>query len=122
MDFNNNKPIYLQITDFICENILKEEWKEDARIPAVREIAVELEVNPNTVVRAYNFLQDKKIIYNKRGIGYFVSPDGYGITREYKKDEFVEDDLLSVFKKMDLLKISIQQLNDFYDQFCSKKK
>ena len=116
MDFNENKTIYLQIADLICENILTGKWREESRIPSVREIAVDLEVNPNTAVRAYNFLQEKDIIYNKRGIGYFVSHDGFDKTLQLQKDEFIKNELAAIFKKMDLLKISMNQIQELYNK------
>jgi len=75
MQFKEQKPIYLQIADLLEEYIIKGEWGNSERIPALREIAVQMEVNPNTVMRTYTYLQDKGIIYNKRGIGYFTAPD-----------------------------------------------
>ena len=68
MEFPGNQPIYLQIADNLCENILRKEWKEEDRIPSVRDLAVQFEVNPNTVQRAYTWLQEKDIIANRRGI------------------------------------------------------
>ncbi|MEX1302542.1 MAG: GntR family transcriptional regulator, partial [Desulfotignum sp.] len=81
MEFQKKDAIYLQIADLMCERILLEDWQENNRIPSVREMAVDLEVNPNTVMRAYAFLQQQGIIFNKRGIGYFVAPDGLKTTR-----------------------------------------
>jgi GntR family transcriptional regulator len=122
MDFNDNKAIYQQIADMICNNILSGQWKGQARIPSVREIAVDLEVNPNTVVRSYNFLQEKDIIYNKRGIGYFVSSDGYETVLQMKKKEFLEDDVKKLFDKMKLLDISVNQLVEMYHKQSGKNK
>ncbi len=76
MEFNNHRAIYLQIAEMICERILLGQFREDERIPSVREMAVQLEVNPNTVMRTFEFLQAKDIITNKRGVGYFVSVEG----------------------------------------------
>ncbi|MCK5673954.1 MAG: GntR family transcriptional regulator, partial [Spirochaetales bacterium] len=73
MQFKDKKAIYIQIADKIADNILSERWKEEERIPSVREMAVNMEVNPNTIARTYTYLQDMQIITNKRGIGYFVS-------------------------------------------------
>jgi DNA-binding transcriptional regulator YhcF (GntR family) len=75
MQFRASIAIYLQIAEYICERILLKQWKTGERIPALRELAVQLEVNPNTVMRTFEFLQAQSIIYNQRGIGYFVSPD-----------------------------------------------
>ena len=72
MEFDQHKPIYLQIADAICERILTGQWPEGDRIPSVRECGVSLEVNPNTVARSYDELSSEGIIHNKRGIGYFV--------------------------------------------------
>nr|WP_298790444.1 GntR family transcriptional regulator [uncultured Allomuricauda sp.] len=116
MEFDNSKPIYLQIVDFFYENILKKRWEEEERIPSVREVAVMVEVNPNTAIRAFNHLQDLGVIYNKRGIGYFVSSDGYTKVLSIKRKEFMEQMLPDVFKKLSLLNISFDELKNVYNQ------
>ena len=73
MKFKESKSIYLQIADRICDEILQGQYMEEERIPSVREYAATVEVNANTVVRTYDYLQGQEIIYNIRGIGYFVS-------------------------------------------------
>ena len=98
MEFKDNKSIYLQIADLFCENILTKKWKEEERIPSVREIAVALEVNPNTAMRSFLFLEEKDVIYNKRGIGYFVSEDGYKKTLALRKEIFIKNELPEFFK------------------------
>ena len=75
MDFNSDKPIYLQIADGICDRILSGELASEDRIPSVREYGAELGVNPNTMMRSYDKLLNEGIVYNKRGIGYFIAPD-----------------------------------------------
>ena len=115
MDFKDNKAIYLQIADYFCENILQKKWKEGERIPSVRETAVNIEVNPNTVMRTFNFLQDMEIIYNKRGIGYFVSEDAFDKTLSFKKEAFIKHELPALFKAMDLLSISFDDLKKYYN-------
>ena len=74
MKFKENQTIYLQISERICDEILLGKYLEESRIPSVREYAALVEVNANTVMRSYEFLQQQDIIYNKRGIGFFVSP------------------------------------------------
>ncbi|RDY61240.1 GntR family transcriptional regulator [Flagellimonas nanhaiensis] len=122
MDFDNSKPIYLQIVDFFYENILVKQWKEGARIPSVREVAMMVEVNPNTAIRAFNHLQDLEVIYNKRGIGYFVAEDGYAKVLDIKRKEFIEQNLPDVFKKMGLLGIGLEELKNAYNQHKNEKK
>lgn len=121
MDFDNSKPIYLQIVDFFYENILSKRWPEEERIPSVREIAVMVEVNPNTAIRAFNYLQELGVIYNKRGIGYFVSENGYNTVLNIKKTEFKEEILPDIFKKMGLLDIKFEEVKDAFNQYLNHK-
>ncbi|MFN3556423.1 MAG: GntR family transcriptional regulator [Bacteroidales bacterium] len=117
MEFLENQPIYMQIADNFCENILTQNWKANQRIPSVREIAVTMEVNPNTAMRAFVYLQDKEIIYNKRGIGYFVAEEGYQKALELKRAEFIEKDLPVLMKTMKLLDISCHEMESIYKQY-----
>lgn len=116
MEFGDNNAIYLQIADQLCENILLEKWKSGDRIPSVREMAVAIEVNPNTVLRTFNYLQEKGIIFNKRGIGYFVSEDGFQKTRALRKEDFISHELPKFFKAMDLLNLTMDDVNSYYSQ------
>jgi DNA-binding transcriptional regulator YhcF (GntR family) len=120
MEFKDNQPIYMQIADYFCENILTNQWKENEKIPSVREIAVQVEVNPNTAIRAYNFLQDQGIIYNKRGIGYFVSDDGNSKALEMRKQEFISKELPLLFKTIKLLNINFADLQSLYNKWLSE--
>jgi GntR family transcriptional regulator len=121
MEFGNNQAIYLQIADHLCENILLEKWKAGDRIPSVREIAVNIEVNPNTVMRAFTYLQDKEIIFNKRGIGYFVSADGFEKTKALRKEDFVSHELPKFFKAMGLLNITMEDVNAYYQHYAENQ-
>ncbi len=117
MEFTDNQAIYLQIADYICDRILKKQWAEEEKIPSIRDTAVKAEVNPNTVLRTYNFLQEKGIIYNKRGIGYFVAKDGHARTLRFKKESFVNDELPRVFHTMDVLKMRTSDIERYYTKY-----
>ena len=110
MDFNQNKPIYLQIADSICEKILSGEYLPDERILSVRELGISLGVNPNTIARVYEYLQGMEIIYNKRGIGYFVAPDAPEKVLQSHREEFLRNELPAGVKKMKLLGVSMEVL------------
>lgn len=110
MEFNGNKSIYLQICDEICERILTGELEPDMRIPSVREYGAEIGVNPNTVMRSYEKLTSDNIIYNRRGIGYFISQDAKQIVLQTMKKDFLENEMPQIIKKMHLLGISIEEL------------
>jgi GntR family transcriptional regulator len=119
MEFKEPQAIYLQIAEYVCEKILLENWKPDEKIPSVRELAVELEVNPNTAMRAYEFLQNREIIYNKRGIGFFVSLDAKGKVSIFRRQQFLENELPVFLKNMKILNISIQEIETFYTEFIN---
>ncbi len=121
MQFDKDKPIYAQIVDRIIENILQEKWRAEERIPSVRELAVALEVNPNTVVRSYNYLQDQNVIYNQRGIGYFVTEDGKLQARKIKRSEFIEKELPHLFKTIQLLDMSMKELEKKYNEYTRRE-
>ncbi len=116
IEYKDNQAIYLQIADHFVENILQEKWKSGEKIPSVRDTAVTFEVNPNTTLRTFSYLQDKGIIFNKRGLGYFISDDGYEKTRTLKKEQFLEEELPSLFRNMEMLGISFSDLKNYYQK------
>ena len=116
MEFNNNNSIYIQIADHLCERILKDELGSEERIPSVREFASSIQVNPNTVMRTYGLLQDQGILYNKRGIGYFVSENAKSLVMNAKKELFIKESLPELFKMMNLLNIDFQELEKHYQE------
>ncbi|MFF5383072.1 GntR family transcriptional regulator [Pedobacter suwonensis] len=120
MEFRDNKAIYLQIAEYVCENILLGKWKADKKVPSVRELAVEMEVNPNTVMRTYELLQNKNIINNKRGIGFFITDDATAQIKNYRKAIFMEDELPVVFRNVYLLNIGFDELEQKYHTFVKE--
>jgi GntR family transcriptional regulator len=120
MEFRDNKAIYLQIAEYVCEHILLDKWKADEKIPSVRELAVTLEVNPNTVMRTYELLQNKDIISNKRGIGFFVGENAIKNVKNYRKIQFMDDELPVVFRNVYLLNISFEELQNKYETFVKE--
>lgn len=121
MEFQSNgQAIYLQIADYICEKILLHIWNAEDKIPSVRELAIELAVNPNTVARTYDFLKQQNIIYDKRGIGYFVAEQGYEQAIAYKTKVFEENDLPQIFRTMYLIGLSPNEVAKQYKKFVQE--
>lgn len=121
MEFKDNEAIYLQIAAFVCENILTGKWKGGQKILSVRDLAVELEVNPNTVMRSYEFLQAQEIVYNKRGLGLFVADDGFEKVKAYRKQNFVQQNLPEFFKNIYLLDISMNDIQRQFEDFLAQQ-
>lgn len=117
MDFRQNQPIYLQIAEHVCEQILLGKWKLGDKIVSIRDIAVALEVNPNTVQRSYDFLQQRGIITNKRGVGYFTEEDALEKILAFRREQFMENELPFFLRNLYLLKIDMKDLQNQYEQF-----
>lgn len=119
MNYNANQSIFIQIADRVCDRVLSGEYQADARIPSVRELSVEMEVNPNTVMRSFERLQANDIIYNKRGIGYFISPEAKSKILKMRHNQFIKEVLPAVFKEMHLLGVNMEELAEAYHQYSS---
>lgn len=117
MTFTNDKPIYIQMADRLCDEILSGVYQDDDRIPSVREYAVLLEVNTNTAVKAYEQLAREEVIYNKRGLGYFVTKGAKKQILKARKKEFMKERLPEFFRQMKLLGINKEEVCNLFDQF-----
>lgn len=109
MNFDNNKPIYIQIADNICEKVLSGALEEGGRIPSVREWAAEIGVNPNTVARSYDLLVERGVIFIQRGIGYFTVENARETVKESERQKFIDEDLPQLLKRAELLGIDIRK-------------
>ena len=121
MNFKENKAIYLQIAERICDLILLGEYKEEERIPSVREYASMVEVNFNTVMRSFDHLQSTGIIFNKRGIGYFVAIGANEKIRTFRKEDFLHNEIDDFFKQIHLLEIPINDIVVLYDKYSNQQ-
>jgi DNA-binding transcriptional regulator YhcF (GntR family) len=121
MIFTNDKAIYIQMADRLCDEILAGKYKDDDRIPSVREYAVLLEVNTNTAVKAYDELARANIIYNKRGLGYFVTKGAKKQILKERKQAFMKEKLPELFRQMQLLDISMDDVVGVYNSLQDDK-
>lgn len=121
MKFKETKSIYQQIADRLCDEILLGNYREEERIPSVREYAATVEVNANTVVRSYDQLQGQEIIYNKRGIGYFVAPRAVERIKLLRKELFLTEELPEFFGSISTLEISIEEIEKLYKDWRERE-
>ena len=110
MNFNDNKPIYRQIIDYCFGCILSGQWLPDHRIPSVREMAQQLAVNTHTVLKAFEYLQGADIILPRRGMGSFLAADAPDRVVSARRQEFFDETLPDIFRQMQLLGISIDDV------------
>lgn len=121
MEFEINRPIYIQIADDIYDQILTRKWKSGYRIPSVRDQAAQIGVNPNTVMRAFTLLQEKGVIVNRRGIGFFVSEDGYAAASDFRREEFLNKDLPRFLKTLRSLNLTLDDLKHRFEEYARKQ-
>lgn len=119
MNFNDNKPIYLQIADSLMDSIVRGDLPDESRLPSVRDYAIEAGVNPNTVMRTFVWLQQQELIYMKRGIGYFVASNAADRILQMRKEYFFDHEANYFFDRLSSFGISPQQLMNAYTDFLA---
>ena len=117
MDFRENSAIYIQIAEYVCEQILLRKWNVGDRITSIRDLAIRMEVNLNTVQRSYDFLQQRGIITNKRGLGYFVNDGATELILIFRREQFMENELPVFMRNIYLLKIDLKEIGIQFEQF-----
>ena len=121
MDFNDNKPIYLQLADQIMDEVESSVRHDGARLPSVREYAAKTGVNANTVMRTYTLLQQDGIIYNQRDIGYFYADDARSRVLDKRRRNFFERDVKYFMERMAALQITPEEINKLYTDYLSQR-
>ncbi len=81
MEFNHHRPIYLQIKEELCRMIAREELSPGGKVPSVREMAQRMQVNPNTVQRAYREMEEENLFFTRRGQGTFITETPEALSR-----------------------------------------
>ena len=112
IDFKSTKGIFQQIADNLCHQILEGKLGPGERVPSVRELAIEFEVNRNTLLRTYAILQDAGVIDNKRGIGFFVTEDALDRILKTEKQAFFNNELPEFIQKIKVLRLTNNDLTD----------
>ena len=121
MQFNENKAIYIQIAERIADEIMLGVYNEDERIPSVREYAATVEVNANTAMRSYDFLQSRAVIRMQRGIGYFVEQGAAGRIRAFRRETFMNEELYDFFRQARSIGLTADELAALYRQYCDEQ-
>ena len=120
MNFKDNKAIYLQIADRIGDQILSGTLTPEGKVPSVRELAAKIEVNANTVARTYEYLQQRGIIYTKRGLGYFVSPDAKENIVASRREQLMQGEMDYFLGQLKAVGITPAELQQIYSDYLNK--
>lgn len=120
MGIKENRPIYQQLADWLMDEILAEHYLPDERVPSVRESAARAQVNANTAVRAYEHLESAGIIYNRRGLGYFVAPDAAKLIVEARRKEFFSTEMTYFFSRLRSMGMTPEELLAHYTDYLKR--
>lgn len=115
MNFKESKSIYLQIAERLCDEILQGKYSEEERMPSVREYAALMEVTVNTALRSFDYLQSQDIIYNKRGLGYFVTQGARNNILESRRKAFLSEEVYEFIHQLHTLNIPIGRIVEIYN-------
>lgn len=121
MAITDNKPIYIQIADGLMDSIIAGRHVAEGRMPSVRELASNCQVNANTAMRAFELLERDGIVYNRRGLGYFVSADAREHITERRKREFYSGELEYFFGRLRQIGVAPQQLKEDYERYLEQE-
>lgn len=116
IDFSSQQTIYMQIVDWVFDQVLTGAWKSGDKAKSVRELAVMFEVNPNTVMRSYDYLQTKEIFINRRGVGSFIAEDAVDKIIAIRKKRFLEVEVPAFIKNMKLLQLDVNEVTNLIKQ------
>lgn len=121
MTFYEDIPIWRQIEEMVCRKISGGEWPAGQRIPSVRELAAELAVNPNTVMRSYEHSVQRGILENRRGVGFFVAETAPVTILEEQRKALIQEELPALFERMRRLGVNMNEVIDLYkDRYENK--
>lgn len=102
IEFVADKPIFRQVADFCARQILDGTWAPGGRIPSTKELAVTLAVNNRTVMKAYDDLSEAGVIYQRRGMGYYVADAAAESLRAFLRRDFIANTLPDLTARMRL--------------------
>lgn len=117
--FHSSKPIYEQIAELIKKQIIRGELHAGDKLLSVREMALEVHVNPNTVQRTYRELESMKIVESKRGQGTFVTEDNDTLNKI--REEMKAELLLNFTSEMMEMGYSKEEIKQGVDNYLNEK-
>lgn len=110
IDFENDKPIYIQLSEGIEDAILSGAFPEESQIPSTTEISVQYKINPATALKGINILVDSGVIYKKRGVGMFVSAGANEAILKQRQQKFFDAYIISLIEEAAKLKITKEDI------------
>lgn len=116
INFDEERPIYIQISEGIEDAILAGAFQEESQIPSITELSVNYRINPATALKGINILVDEGIIYKKRGVGMFVAEGAVGKLLEKRKERFYGNYIINLVDEAKRLEISKDEIKTMIER------
>ncbi len=116
LDETSLVPIFVQIAEWVEDEIIEGHLKEGDKVPSKTQFAMEYNINPATALKGINMLVDEGIIYKKRGIGMFVAEGAKALICEKRKNKFLNEQLINLLKEAKKLGISKEEVKKMIDK------
>lgn len=110
LDFQSDKPLFLQIAEEIEDAIFIGAFPEESQVPSTTEVSMEFQINPATVLKGITQLVDAGILYKRRGVGMFVKEGAVARIREKRQSRFYDDYILSMVKEARKLRLAMPEV------------
>lgn len=110
LELDQEKPIFIQISERIEDGILTGGFPEGSQIPSITEFSVNYKINPATALKGINLLVDEGIIFKKRGVGMFVSEGAVKKLREKRQNQFYDNYIGTLIEEAKRLGISSDEI------------
>lgn len=108
-DWNNNQPIFRQLSERIEQKILQGVWQEGDALPSVRSVAADLKINHLTVMKGYQLLTDQGLIEKKRGQGMFVAQGAVTSLKNRQKNDFIGQQIPMIATTLKQIDMSVDE-------------
>lgn len=119
-DISSDKPIFLQVAEWLEDAILLGAFAEEAQIPSITELSVSNKINPATALKGINLLVDGGILYKKRGVGMFVASGAQSMLKEKRRDSFYQSYVAQLVAEAKRLKLTSKDVHEMIDKGFEK--
>ncbi len=116
INFNSEKPIFLQIAEGIEDAILSDAFAEEAQIPSITEFSTNYKINPATALKGINILVDNGIVYKKRGLGMFVATGAVEKLLHKRKEQFYDSYITGLINEAKRLNLSEGEIKSMIER------
>lgn len=120
IEFNDERPIFVQIAEQLEDGILSGAFPEETQLPSTTEISVTYKLNPATALKGINLLVESGVVYKKRGLGMFVTEGAVTVLRKKRKEEFYENFIIRLTKEATRLELSKDEIMDMIERGYGK--